>query len=67
MDNFYIVQYAENRWSFVGKVPPSLRGGYGKPITYHSKRDAEDAAFHNGYPFVEDAALVSSYGAKEWQ
>ena len=58
MENFYIVEYALNRWSFAGNVPSSLRNGYGKPETYNSKRDAEDSAFANGYPFVEEAALV---------
>ena len=58
MRNFYIVQYAENRWSFIGNVPATLRNGYGKPETYASKRDAEDSAFSNGYVGVEEAALV---------
>jgi len=60
MTNFYIVQHDENRWSFIGNVPAPLRDGYGKPCTYPSKRDAEEAAFWNGHPFVEEAALVIS-------
>ena len=66
MKTFYIVQFHENRWSFVGNVPSSLRNGYGKPEAYHSKRDAEDSAFANGYPLVQEAVLVSGYGAKDW-
>lgn len=58
MDNFYLVEYAQNRWSFYGAVPASLRNGYGKPETYHSKQDALNSAFHNGYPFVEEAAIT---------
>jgi hypothetical protein len=61
------VQHGDDRWSFAGAIPPCLRNGYGKPETYNSKQDALDAAFWNGYDFIQEAALVSSYGASEWR
>jgi hypothetical protein len=66
MKIFYVAEFAEGRWSFIGNVPDPLRNGYGKPETFSSKEDALSSAFHNGYPFVEEAALVSKYAAQEW-
>ena len=60
MDKFYIVEMGQDRWTFLGNVPDCLRSGYGKPQTYHSKGDAELAAYSNGYPDIEVAA-VSEY------
>jgi hypothetical protein len=57
VEKFYLVKHEEGRWSFVGNVPIPLMNEM-----YHSRQDAEDAAFANGYPWIERATMVTFYG-----